>query len=64
MAEDKQREGWLSPTEPEQDGGEPTFVQEEDASGHTRPASESGIGNDDERNRRPNPIAGTILPPD
>lgn len=34
----------------------------EDAAGHTLPASESGL--DEERPRGPNPIGGTMLPPD
>lgn len=67
MANDKQQdEGPLSSEalkrDEWRDGG--TMLQEEDASGHTLPASESGLAGEGGDRKSSGAVAGTILPPD
>ena len=46
-------------------GDEDRTLSKSEAPGHTLPESEAGPGADDEDGRDgPNPIAGTMLPPD
>jgi hypothetical protein len=68
MTEKGTVEGPLRSEELEQDkrrsDADPMLVAE-DAPGHSLPASESGFASSEEgQGRRPNPIAGTMLPPD
>jgi hypothetical protein len=58
----------LSSAELQQDrdrAGTDPMAGAEEAGGASRPASEQGISDEDGQSaRRPNPIAGTMLPPD
>jgi hypothetical protein len=64
MNQDRDEEGPLSSEALKRDewrGEEPVTPK---APGHTLPASESGDADQESEGDRPNPIAGTMLPPD
>ncbi len=67
MQDGKEDEGRLSSEELEKDEwrDRENIVQDEGATGHTAPASESGVSGGAEGGQHgPSPTAGTMLPPD
>jgi hypothetical protein len=65
---DRRDDGPLSSDELAQDlkRSDADPMADTDAEGHTRPASEEGMAdnNGERESRGPNPMAGTMLPPD
>jgi hypothetical protein len=64
MDRDKEGEGPLSSDELKRDEWRDGGAPKPQARGHTLPASEGGDADEASDSDRPNPIAGTMLPPD